>query len=592
MEDRKVSTEISFGADIAIGGFAAGRVWPQPYTYHTLDLDELDPSMPHGEDVTADPVAEWMAAPGQEVADLDPPRQLQGLTSQADLFMAVSGGAYGGIEYDSREWYARHDGGLPNAVPEADGYRTWGVGSDADDSVGMRLRLTRLDGEGTAWLDNSTLDVTDVLWEFNPSRGAGRWYQLFQLPKLGEPIRFSFPHATNNVVARALSSDPTEWVQEVVVEPVVDPCPELNPPASWDARMRLVDTETGRNLLGPDVVRSKFAGKGGLRVLNQTLAWDTEPLQLVPGVVHDIPFPQGYRDWSFEVSGESDESSYGYAYADLDLPPARYVLSMDVGASSDERAAPHERGEWSQYGVVLGYDDPAEVEQPGRWPTQMAATPPREWPTQWSGPQVDPDSPDGTYRPTLVMDVRNGRHVRVYLFPVWNALEDEEAGTLRLRVSRMQLERGVEATPYEPYQRRGLVVWEPTEGGAGNPGYHPVPVFGEVEAEGDMNKDDPLPFYDWRTGEEAEAETYMAIDRSGALPVKPFDEYTVAEQRAAIAAVEGASLFPTHRCEAWLPTGAWCAFAVDRRDGVLLSFAEGGTAMGSVYPDGFVIVPE
>lgn len=509
--------------DGALGQLAFGEGWPEPYTVHTLDLDELSPSLPHGEDVAVDPVADFFGE-----GEADPHAQNGEFCGQfmtPDVCWYAPLGEMGtgdGPDSVSGLAYFR-SGGSAKDVREADGYRTWGVGTDQDDSIGMTLRLTREDecsspGAGTVWFDNARLDVSDILWEFNASHGAGRWYQLYQMPYHGK-VRFSFPNATNNVVARAFSSDPTEWVQSVRIDPVVDPMAELNLPMTWEPNFRLIDTETGKNLAGPDVLRSEMRRSPTATLLSiqeQNLSYPFDPYAAFSRPAH--------RVWSMYVgSNAPTPSGDEYAYFDVDLPPAQYVLSMDVEVQSASGGTWGGESDWGQAGFALGYAEAPDTS--GGFPMQEAATPPRAYPGQWSGPQVR----EGVYRPTLVMDIQEGRTTRIYLFPSWNASDGSGGGDgMTYRISRVQIERGVVATPYEPYQRWGLVVWNPSEGGAGNPRY--------TAASDGYN-------------------SYWAPESCD--PSEPLG----------IQLGDGEEFDDTHRCEMWLPTGAWRFTALDRRDG-------------------------
>lgn len=509
----------------ALGQLAFGEGWPEPYTVHTLDLDELSPSLPHGEDVTVDPVADFFGE-----GEADPHAQNGEFCGQ---FMTPDVGWYAPLgemgmgEAGTPGSVARlayfRNGGSVRDVREAEDYRTWGVGTDQDDSIGMTLRLTREDDcsspdAGTVWFDNARLDVSDVLWEFNASHGAGRWYQLYQMPYHGK-VRFSFPNATNNVVARAFSSDPTEWVQSVRIDPVIDPMAELNLPMAWEPNFRLIDTEIGKNLAGPDVLGDKFPIVHESEHANgMHFSVDED------GVYSDFPGAR-HRVWSFNVFASVPAASGdSYAYFDVDLPPGQYSLSMDVELTDFTGTWGGEEG---QMGVALGYSE-LHDDSSGA-PAQEAATPPRNPATQWSGPQVV----GGVYRPTLVMDIQDGRKTRVYVWPMWQASQGSVKGEVeglrcKIRCSRVQIERGVLATPYEPYQRWGLVVWTPSEGGAGNPRY---------------------------TAASDGANTFWAPESCD--PSEPFG----------VLLDDGEEFDDTHRCEMWLPTGRWRFTALDRRDG-------------------------
>ena len=106
--------------------------------------------------------------------------------------------------------------------------RTHGLASDAADTSALSFRVycdgtnnADLPEQGAVWMDNASLELSGVMWEFNVNSGDGSWYQLHDIPNR-EGVRVCLPEATNHVVARAVSCSPEEWVQAVAVTPRPD----------------------------------------------------------------------------------------------------------------------------------------------------------------------------------------------------------------------------------------------------------------------------------------------------------------------------------------------------------------------------------
>lgn len=100
------------------------------------------------------------------------------------------------------------------------GYRTWGAQSAEQESIALQFKLTQLDSDKDAYFDNSRFMVSNILWEFSPDGGRGRWYQLYELPN--QKVRITLPDATQQVRLRAISNNPDEWVQAITLTPRTD----------------------------------------------------------------------------------------------------------------------------------------------------------------------------------------------------------------------------------------------------------------------------------------------------------------------------------------------------------------------------------
>ena len=223
---------ISGGGSPAMGTireFRVGRSLESSYSFHTLDLNKYNSTWPVGKDVTKARVTEYMG-------HAHPIR----MTSNADMFVPLST-----LSSDiDGHWWTRQQ--ADESVTEATGYRNYGQGEDTNQEVGIGLVVTRSDeyaSESTAdvWMDNAHLKVSNTLWEFNPNDGAGRWYQLYDMPNR-KRTRIVLPYPTNRLRFRAVSNDPNEWVQKVGIYPHVD----------WQAATTAAPTWPSSPLSGPD----------------------------------------------------------------------------------------------------------------------------------------------------------------------------------------------------------------------------------------------------------------------------------------------------------------------------------------------------
>jgi hypothetical protein len=193
------------------------------YSFHTLDLKKYKSTWPLGKDVTKNRITEY-------INHVYPMR----MTSNADMFVPLATL----VNNLTGHWWTRQQ--VDANVTEVTGYRNYGEGDDADEEIGIKLILTRLDTykrktRADVWVDNAHLRVSDILWEFNPTNGDGRWYQLYDMPNRKQ-TRITLPYPTNRLRFRALSNDTNEWVQGIGIYPHVDWQAETNEKVKWPGK--------------------------------------------------------------------------------------------------------------------------------------------------------------------------------------------------------------------------------------------------------------------------------------------------------------------------------------------------------------------
>ena len=221
--------------------FRAGKKKPSSYEYDTLPLNEINSAFPESEHITVNEIERFFerAGKGQEPQNITDPR----MTSHADVFAVMDTGSNllwsrsdgnpvaGGIHH-IRNWRSAADddvtvgvifrvyksiGGESLVVWGDASDITWGAGADynwAGESINRPLSTE-------VWFDNAQVKLSNILWEFCPGDGDGKWYQLYDLPNKAY-TRMTLPDATNRLRIRAMSNNPDEWVQNIVLTPKPD----------------------------------------------------------------------------------------------------------------------------------------------------------------------------------------------------------------------------------------------------------------------------------------------------------------------------------------------------------------------------------
>ena len=188
-----------------IKNFRAGSRLPLEYSYKTLPLGKINPSYTGDKSITVDEIKRYF-----DRDDEHEPRMSTGVTMFANM-----------TQKEPR-WFSRpEDEHMSEDLSGA--MRTYGESTIADESIGLHLNLYRL-SEGhnyrttQAYFDNAIFDVSNVLWEFSPDGGNGKWYQLYDLPNRAY-TRVTLPKQTTRLRVRALSNSLDEWVQSFAVTP-------------------------------------------------------------------------------------------------------------------------------------------------------------------------------------------------------------------------------------------------------------------------------------------------------------------------------------------------------------------------------------
>lgn len=216
-----------------IGGLRVGSALSS-YSYDTPDLSDVPGGAP-GRHVEVDEVTRLFDRFGLAGGASNPgcagaarrdtePRA----TTGALLFAPLDSEGGGAVHIvDTPVNLARQNAGVP-------ALRSHGLESEATESAAISFAITSGDCTSTdAWLDNASLEVSNVEWEFNVDGGDGRWYPLHDIPNRAY-ARVNLPRQTNHVTVRAVSSTPDEWVQGLAVTPLPDRTQAPYRPISWD----------------------------------------------------------------------------------------------------------------------------------------------------------------------------------------------------------------------------------------------------------------------------------------------------------------------------------------------------------------------
>lgn len=189
--------------------FRAGVRLPSTYSYKTLPLQKINSSYTGNKAITVDEIKRYF-----DRDDDHEPRMSTGVT----MFAGLRSG-------DDNKWYSRPED--ENMIGDLSGaLRTYGESNLADESVGLSIRLYRaVSGHSykttQAYFDNAIFNVSNVLWEFSPDGGEGKWYQLYDLPNRAY-TRVTLPAQTTRLRIRALSNSLEEWVQSFAITPKPD----------------------------------------------------------------------------------------------------------------------------------------------------------------------------------------------------------------------------------------------------------------------------------------------------------------------------------------------------------------------------------
>ena len=89
-----------------------------------------------------------------------------------------------------------------------------------DEAYGLTFRIWTPSAGSHAYFDNGFLSVSNILWEFSPDGGT-TWYPYYDIPNRAHTSAV-LPKPTTSVRVRALSNDPTEWVQSFSITPITE----------------------------------------------------------------------------------------------------------------------------------------------------------------------------------------------------------------------------------------------------------------------------------------------------------------------------------------------------------------------------------
>lgn len=111
-------------------------------------------------------------------------------------------------------------------IDECTVFRNFGQNTDKDEAIGLRFRISRaatdtVSATESAYFDNAVFRLSNILWEFSPDGGSSKWYQLYDLPNR-KNTRITLPEPTGRIRVRAISNNPSEWVQALAITPHVD----------------------------------------------------------------------------------------------------------------------------------------------------------------------------------------------------------------------------------------------------------------------------------------------------------------------------------------------------------------------------------
>jgi len=195
------------------------------YEYDTLDMTSLGPSYPASVHYLIDEVDRYLTRSltdyGYGTGIDNEPR----MTTKAKMFAPLRTGEVNTILSDPVPldpelfWTRPND---DNMLKEVEYVRNWGENKDKDESVGISftIRKETLDGSVT-WFDNALLTTSNLLWEFNTMGGAGRWWQLYDIPNRAW-TRITLPYPTDTLRLRCISNMKNDYVQTMAIVPYSD----------------------------------------------------------------------------------------------------------------------------------------------------------------------------------------------------------------------------------------------------------------------------------------------------------------------------------------------------------------------------------
>ena len=199
-----------------MGMFRMGQRLLGDYEYDTLDIAQCKSDAQGGnKHLTVSEIERLFDrnGKGRPGATITEPRMTHG----AVVFMPMDD--RDGVSAADHRYYTRQY--TNDTIPSIEsGYRSWGVQDALQESIALQFRLTQMESGREAYFDNSRFMVSNILWEFSPDGGRGRWYQLYELPN--QKVRITLPEATQQIRLRAISNNPDEWVQAVAVTPRTD----------------------------------------------------------------------------------------------------------------------------------------------------------------------------------------------------------------------------------------------------------------------------------------------------------------------------------------------------------------------------------
>ena len=186
------------------------------YEYDTLDLTKLGGTEP-SKHIEVFEIERFFdrAQKGKPGANYSDPR----MTTGAVAFMLMENDVTEDGDFTNK--FFRKDEAEPMIDKIEGGYRTWGAQSAEQESVGLQFSLRQMDADTMAYMDNSLFRMSNILWEFSPDGGRGRWFQLYDMPNRAN-TRITLPEPTNQIRLRAISNNPEEWVQALAVSPKLD----------------------------------------------------------------------------------------------------------------------------------------------------------------------------------------------------------------------------------------------------------------------------------------------------------------------------------------------------------------------------------
>ena len=192
------------------------------YEFDTMDLSKLKPGAERSKHIEVDEVKRFFDRAGK--GDGTPPAITDPrMTTGAFMFITMDRDEDYMGRHDDRfrqKAFRRHGDGSMLAWP-GNGYRTYGDQDAGLESTGLSFEIRQMEHSASAYMDNARFEVSHILWEFSPDGGRGRWYQLYELPNR-DYMRITLPEPTNQIRARAISSDKDEWVQAMAVSTRVD----------------------------------------------------------------------------------------------------------------------------------------------------------------------------------------------------------------------------------------------------------------------------------------------------------------------------------------------------------------------------------